>query len=251
MKKYNSRSIWTKVRSINLKIGFFLSLSFVFLAFQWNVKPKVHESETYAPNDSIITEETPRTIQRKKVLPPPPKPKILENISTEPELIEWIPEDDIDYNELDENDIIEDVFRGLKTANHTSEQKSKIEKPVIEEEPFIMFPSKMPVFGNCDEILDEAKRKNCSDKSLMEFIYSELQYPAMASTNRIEGKAVAEFIINKEGQVEKVQILRGLEGGINEEILRVIELMPTWKPGRQNMRPVNVKLIIPIQFELR
>jgi protein TonB len=66
----------------------------------------------------------------------------------------------------------------------------------------------------------------------------------------IEGKVFVEFIVDKDGKLTNIKVVRGIGGGCDEEAIRVISRMPNWKPGKQRGMPVKVRMIIPIHFVL-
>ena len=87
--------------------------------------------------------------------------------------------------------------------------------------------------------------------SLAHFIRKHLVYPREAMDYGIEGKVYISFIVNTDGTVSDIKIKKGIGGGCDEEALRVIKLMPKWKPGSLNGKPVMVSFILPISFTLR
>jgi len=99
------------------------------------------------------------------------------------------------------------------------------------------FVEKMPQFpGGTDE--------------LMKFLKKNLRYPEIALENYIQGKVFAQFIVDKTGKIIDLQIIKGLDKSCNEETLRILKLMPDWKPGIQNGMPVSVYFTIPVVFSL-
>jgi len=89
------------------------------------------------------------------------------------------------------------------------------------------------------------------DKALMEFIYSNIQYPPSAIERGIEGRVILRFCINYEGLIENVDILRGVDPDLDNEAVRVIKMLPRWTPGKQGGKPVNVWYSVPVTFQLR
>jgi len=87
-------------------------------------------------------------------------------------------------------------------------------------------------------------------EALMEFLESNLQYPDSARHNDVEGRVVANFIVSEDGSISDAKIVRGLGHGCDEEVLRVISIMPKWVPGRQNGKPVKVYFNLPVTFKL-
>src|SRR5688500_6422737 len=86
--------------------------------------------------------------------------------------------------------------------------------------------------------------------AMMAFIKANMVYPANARRMRIEGTVHVSFIVSKTGQISDVKILRGIMTECDREAIRVIQMMPAWKPGKQNGRPVNVRFILPLKFRL-
>jgi protein TonB len=66
----------------------------------------------------------------------------------------------------------------------------------------------------------------------------------------IEGKVFVEFIVDKDGSITEVTVMKGIGSGCDEEAIRVIKAAPKWNPGKQRGQPVKVKLIVPITFKL-
>ena len=73
----------------------------------------------------------------------------------------------------------------------------------------------------------------------------------MASTNGIEGTVVLDFIVEKTGKISNVEILKEIGGGCGNEVVRVINGMPDWIPGKQRGREVRVRFKLPVKFTLR
>lgn len=107
----------------------------------------------------------------------------------------------------------------------------------------------MPYFAGCED-LPKAERKACGDKKMLEFIYQNLRYPAQARENGVEGTVVVTFIVEKDGQIKEPRIVREIGGGCGDEVLRVVNLMPRWVPGKQKGETVRVQFNLPVRFKL-
>ncbi len=107
-----------------------------------------------------------------------------------------------------------------------------------------------PYFSGCEGITEKAERKKCSDEKVEEFISQNLIYPEEAKSEGIEGLVVIKYIVNTEGCVVQIEIVRDIGGGCGEEAIRITELMPKWNPGKQGGVPVNVQVNLPIKFKL-
>jgi len=113
----------------------------------------------------------------------------------------------------------------------------------------------MPRFPGCeDKGLAPNELKQCSMEKLLQFIGNEIKYPEKARKKEIEGMAVVSFIVEKDGSVSQVKIVRDLEEGCGAEATRVVELMNErgirWIPGKNRDRKVRVQLNLPVHFKL-
>jgi len=86
--------------------------------------------------------------------------------------------------------------------------------------------------------------------SMMKFISSNVQYPEEALNAEIQGTVVIQFIIEKDGSISNIKVVRDVGGGLGEEAARVVGMMPAWKPGMQLGEPVRVKIAAPVRFRL-
>ena len=85
---------------------------------------------------------------------------------------------------------------------------------------------------------------------MMKFLANNLTYPEQARRQKIEGRVFVNFVVEKDGAVSNVTILRGIGAGCDEEAIRVVELMPKWTPGYQRGQAVRVSFNLPIKFAL-
>lgn len=82
------------------------------------------------------------------------------------------------------------------------------------------------------------------------FLSQNIKYPELARVNKITGRVFVSFVVEKDGELSDIKILRGLGYGTDEEAVRVLKISPKWKPGIQNGKPVRVQYTIPISFQL-
>jgi len=83
-----------------------------------------------------------------------------------------------------------------------------------------------------------------------EYLAEHLKYPKKARKNNIEGKVVASFIVQEDGSLDSIRIIKAIGGGCDEEVIRVIKGMPAWTPGKQNGKIVKVMFNLPVAFKL-
>ncbi len=106
------------------------------------------------------------------------------------------------------------------------------------EPPPVLIVEQMPVFPGGEE-------------ELQKFIIQNTHYPQMAKETGISGKVFVKFVVERDGRISNVTVVRGIGGGCDEEAVRVVRSMPPWKPGKQNGAAVRVLFNIPIKFTLR
>ncbi|MGB3548634.1 MAG: energy transducer TonB [Saprospiraceae bacterium] len=89
---------------------------------------------------------------------------------------------------------------------------------------------------------------------MLEYIYKNIKYPAIARENGVEGTAVVTFVVEKDGTVSDARVVRDPGAQTGDEALRVVKLMNTekikWTPGKQRGRPVRVQFNLPVKFKL-
>jgi TonB family protein len=105
--------------------------------------------------------------------------------------------------------------------------------------------------SNVYDVVDVMPEFSGGQAAMMQFISENTRYPADAKKKGIQGRVYVSFIITSSGEVTDPIILRGVGGGLDEESLRVVMLMPRWTPGRLNGLPVSVKCNMPINFTLK
>ena len=115
--------------------------------------------------------------------------------------------------------------------------KTKAEADVEDALPFSFVEEKPEYHGGME--------------ALVKFMSDNLKYPHLAKESGILGIVIVQFVIEKDGSVGDVKVVRGLGGGCNEEAIRVVSMMPKWTPGRQHSKAVRVVFQVPLKFNLR
>ncbi len=244
-----------KNRSIHLKIGMLLSLSFMVLAFNWTTydnAPSFNNEFEAIPTEVVAVIRTPREN------PPEPPPVMVEPTSE----IEPIEEPEFDPEpvvEPLETTPLEAVFTTAINAAPPVEKPKPVEKPAppVIVEPELDIPEifsvveEMPRFPGCEsEDMTKQEKKKCAEKALLQFIGKNVRYPEMARDNRVEGTVVMSFVVNEDGSISDIKIARDIGAGCGRETTRVVKKMPKWIPGKQIGRPVKVHFNLPIKFTL-
>jgi len=212
-----------KYRTIFLQSGLILTLAIILAAFEWQQSGDSNNS--LGQMETVIVEEEiiPITKQEEiKNLPPPPQ--IIE-------VLEIVEDDKEIENEVEIKDSEADQHTEVQTVEIKQEEEvdEVINFYVIEKKP------EFPGGG---------------EAALLKWIAQNTQYPQIAKDMGIKGKVFVQFIIDKDGSVTNVEIVRGVDASLDKEALRVVKSMPKWKPGEQRGKPVKVSFQIPINFTL-
>jgi protein TonB len=215
-----------KGRFILLEIGMIITLIVVLCAFNWKSYEKQKIGDYYRTVDDTPEELAPVTLQKR---PEPPKinrPVVVHTINIVDDALE-VDDDFVIDAEIDPLDTMP-VYIPMPVL--------KGEEGPEEEEIFSVVES-MPEFPGGEAAFYAYLRKN-------------VVYPQFAKEAGISGKVYITFVVEKNGSITDVRLLRGIGGGCDEEALRVISAMPSWKPGLQRSHPVRVQFVVDIKFIL-
>lgn len=205
-------------------VGLILSISAAITAFEWRTVKKTTEQ---LPSDETVNDLTwvlpAKTFSL--VEEPPQKLKQKEILMVNPlSLREALPNDQTpqpDYSIMSDS-----------TINYT-----EISLPIEAVDTIMLFPEQQPSPIN----------------GLAEFyqmLAQNIKYPRAAIRNQTEGRVFVEFIVSKIGKPTEMKVIKGIGFGCDEEAMRVLA-MSRWNPGKQRGRPVKVKMVMPIVFQLR
>lgn len=86
--------------------------------------------------------------------------------------------------------------------------------------------------------------------AFMKWLTNNLRYPYIAQKNNRQGKVIVAFIINKDGSISDIRLVKGVDASLDHEALRVVNMMPKWKPGKDNGKPCRTYFCIPVVFKL-
>jgi len=212
------------------EIGLVIALAAILLAFEWQTYDK--KGSNLERDTAVVIEEELVPITNETPPPPPPAPSI-PVVSDE---IMIVDDDmkintDLVINTEDDEKIgvqLKDYVSGTGTGDYVEE----------EEIPFMIVEEK-PKFQGGDE------------NAFTKWVYDRLVYPDIAKENGVQGKVTISFLVNTDGSISDVKILRGVDSSLDKEAIRVISSSPKWTPGKQRNKPVKVRYNFPIIFQLR
>ena len=234
-----------------LLFGFAAAMLTTLLAFSWTRYEKV----VVIPEDALAFEEEiqmepPRTAEPPPP-PPPPPPPVIEEVPEEEILEEEEPV--FEDQSIEEETVIEEEVEVEEEAPPPPPPPPPPPKPEVEE--IFTIVEQKPRFPGCEDISgSKAEKEQCANKKMLEFLYGNIKYPAIAKENGIEGQAVIQFVVEKDGSITDTKIVRDVSGGCGAEALRVVNMMNNmgqrWTPGKQRGKAVRVQYNLPVKFRL-
>ena len=211
-------------KTMFFEIGLVLALGVLLCAFNWKVNSTVEEGFVTVAEEPVEEEIIPITQQMMK--PPPPAPKLTD-------LIEIVDQE----LDIDEELVIEDVESNTAnrdTYSYDYDGAGYDEGDYGEEDVFQVVED-MPTFPG----------------DINKWLGKNVKYPVIAQENNIQGRVTVQFVIEKDGSITDVKVLRSVDPSLDKEAVRVVKSMPKWKPGKQRGKPVRVSYTVPINFRLQ
>ncbi len=223
IKKYPEADI-AKKSNIYFQIGLVIVLGLCLVAFEWKTYDEPIEALDTGAAEEIVEEMTDITRQNTPPPPPPPPPPQTIEVVDDNEVIEN--EQEFQETEINQETVIEPVIKQVEEVESTGEE----EVFMIVEDP-AEFPGGVA--------------------AMYKFINSNIQYPLQARENNVQGRVTVNFVVGSDGSITQVKVVSKPIGfGLEEEAIRVVKMMPKWKPGKQRGRPVKVYFNLPISFKL-
>lgn len=188
------------------------------------------------PPPPPIDEKTPPSVKQMAFLPPEPVPNELDIDEIVPPDVDDLDNAQISTINVEGVDATTIVFDAPPpTPIVTKEVKESGMK--AEEIPFTTVEMMPEFIGGTSE--------------LYKWLGNNLRYPSAAVNAGVEGKVFVKFIVEKDGVISKLEVVKGIGFGCDEEALRTLQKMPKWNPGKQNGRAVRVYFTLPISFKLQ
>ena len=188
------------------------------------------ERKVEKPKDIIIEKPAPPLKSSIKFTPPVIKPD--EEVQEEEEI-----KTQEELTQTDVNISIADI-KGTDEENgiDIAELNSMIVEEDSTEAPYTVV-EQMPEYPG-------------GESALRKYLSSNVKYPQIATENGVQGKVYVNFVVDKNGGISNVKVVRGVDSSLDQEAVRVIKMMPKWIPGKQNGETVRVSYTVPINFVL-
>lgn len=210
-------------------------------------KAKLEQQQKLAQMEAEKEEEKEEEVEQIEIEEVKPEaPQLATQLMTELLLTDTPKEDnEIKANEeIQKDNSVMSTFTqaGSDDINLIKEHKEEVvqEKPREEKKKEEVFThvEQMPKFPG-------------GDAELYKFINNNLNYPAMAIENNVQGRVVVQFVVTKDGSIGNVKVVRSVDRDLDNEAIRVCKKLPKFIPGKQNGQPVNVWYTLPVTFKLQ
>ncbi len=209
-------------------MGIMLAVSVLFFAFEWSTETqKLDESIVV---QDVLAEEEIEITRRDPAPPPPPPPPAPET----PEIIEVVEEEVETRIEIRTED---DQSQRQVEAYIPPPPPKPVQKEEATDEIFVVVENQPEFPGG--------------NAAMMKFLSDNIKYPVIAQENGLQGRVITNFVVERDGSITDVQVVRGVDPSLDREAIRVIQSMPRWKPGQQRGQPVRVRFTLPVVFRLQ
>ena len=208
-----------------MQIGMIISLLIAWLAFEHKTYDKREIDPSLLRQTEVVEEEMVEITKQEEQKPQPVE---VPKQTTQLEIVQDDVEvEDIEINaEVDQQEVIEEYV------------PVEVEEEEVQEQEIFQIVEEMPSYPG-------------GEQKLMEFVAKNIKYPQIARETGIQGRVFVGFVVEPDGSVSNVKVLRGIGGGCDEEAMRVVKSMPKWKPGKQRGKAVRVSYMLPVNFKLQ
>ncbi|MGE0772479.1 MAG: energy transducer TonB [Cyclobacteriaceae bacterium] len=220
-----ARADLSRYKSLIFSASLLLTMLMVLAAFEWKQYDRDEvtlQSRQMDRFDEVM--DIPPT-----EIPPPPPPAVV----TTPRIVE-IP---------DEQEIEEEIHINLDVD--VTEQ-TRVQEVVIQA----VIPDEEEKYDEIFVVVEQPATPKGGIEGFYDFVRSQLHYPAQARRMQIEGKVFVEFVIDKDGSLSDVKVVKGIGAGCDEEAMRVVAMAPRWNPAKQRGKTVRQRMVLPITFKM-
>ncbi len=241
-----------KYRTHFFLIGLALSIAAVIGIFNINFS-----EEAPAPKEKVVVDSDdiviPITLQKPKVQKTETPKELPSKLEVIDDHLEVDDELDMRATETDEDEFLINSDQDVQYVDgevEVIEQEAEVLEELEDPIPFAVVES-VPTFPGCDENASNDEKKACFQQALLQFVGENFVYSEAARQLKIQGRVIVQFVVEKDGQVSNVELLRGVDPWLDEEAIRVIRSLPNIQPASQRGKSVRMSFVVPIKIELK
>lgn len=250
---YDLRKVYRPTLTKSMLIGGALFLLAMLSPALISLIPQ-QEDEQFMKEMDLMNLPPPPPIDPNEPPPPPPPPIEIPKVAT----IKFLPPEVKKDEEVPEESpppVVEELEKAV-VADKTQEGDLNAQEAIIAPEETAPVKQEVkvveaaPVEEQIFQVVEQNPEFPGGLGALGQYLGKNIKYPAAASRANVSGKVFLTFVVNTDGSIQDVSVLKGLGFGCDEEAMRVIKGMPKWKPGKQSGRNVRVKYNLPVSFVL-
>lgn len=231
--KKSAKASLETTRTTGFLLGLVVALSALFVAFQWT-----SDESDYDIDEALLDEmaeellvnpweKEPELLPVPELVVQPVVPEQIKVVETLPELPAEAEPPLLSQTTIDVESFVPDEPEPLP-QEPTAKEDEPLDVRIVEQLP--EFPGGMTAF--------------------VQWLTRNLKYPEAARSQKLQGRVVLSFIVNKDGSISQLKVAQSVNPLLDREVLRVVRLMPNWKPGIQNNEPCRTMIAVPIVFKL-
>ena len=215
-------------RSTYVLTGLVMAFAFMYIAFEWTETEVLRFESPRDLYDMVEFDLIPHAVAPPPDIPPPQVPTAT-------------------------TVVVREVFHVVDNSAKTTAVLTVTEE--MDDIPVVAPPTATNAAENPEEVVyisvEELPSFPGGNQARIDFINSMIKYPTVAQDAGIQGIVYVSFIVNRDGKIVDIQVPRGIHESLDNEVIRVIQLMPPWNPGKQRGKPVRTKIFLPVRFNLQ
>lgn len=224
-------------KATGILIGYILTLALMFVAFEYTQRDvAVQEEERIY--DMVMEEDMIPITQQQEVMAPPPAaaPKVIDPIINIVDNNTDLPEKEVETTEEINQAIVSTPGTGAVSTAVATGPVGPVVEEVDDDRIF--------------DVVEENAQFPGGDEACMKWLHDHIKYPSICQEQGVQGRVIVAFVVNKDGSIVDVKVLRSPDQHLSDEAVRVVKQMPKWKPARQGNRSVRSRFNLPVMFRL-
>ena len=251
----------TSGRNIKALLILIIAAALVGGFLAWKVIEQKQAEEQQAYMEAMELAKLQEQAKKEKKKPEPIKPKVEQKKEipvareTQKFTAPVIKKDELvnEKNQLKQMDQLDDKV-AVGTENKEGVKDRTVE--AVRNDIAVAAPPPPPapkpeVANKVFDVVEEMPSFPGGQGALMAFLSSNIKYPVVAQENGVQGRVIVGFVVEKDGSISDVKVMRSVDPSLDREAQRVVKAMPKWKPGKQNGSAVRVKYTVPVVFRLQ
>ena len=248
-KNTSKRNVWSIVIVALAAVLLYLGLT---LQRMVEANRKVENTQVVAVTN-IEQKKKEAKVEKKEVIKQQEPEKVIEKVKSSVKFTAPVIKKDSEVKEEDEIDLekVQNSNAAIGTFNVEGNDEKGGEVLKAKEEIAAPEPPKHEEENKVFDVVEQMPSFPGGQSALMSWLSQNIKYPVIAAENGVQGRVVVQFVVEKDGSITDVKVVRSVDPSLDKEASRVVKSMPHWIPGKQNGSAVRVKYTVPVSFKLQ